>query len=47
MGAFNDLFLVQRQDNLNAILDEFMPFGLDAGICFITWAHPEERNDEG
>jgi len=36
MGAFHDLFLVQRQDNLNAILDEFMPFGLEAGIYFIT-----------
>jgi hypothetical protein len=36
MGAFHDLFLVQRQDNLKAILDEFMPFGLEAGIFFVT-----------
>ncbi len=36
MGAFHDLFQAQRQDNLNDIQDEFLPFGLSVGIIYVT-----------
>ena len=36
MGAFHDLFQAQRQDNLDGILDEYLPFGLSAGIIYVT-----------
>lgn len=36
MGVFNFLKQPQRQDNLLASLDEFLRFGLEAGIFFVT-----------
>ena len=36
MGAFHDLFQPQREANLRARLDEFLPAGMDAGIIFAT-----------
>jgi Putative Ig domain len=36
MGAFDFLKQPQRADNLRASLDEFLRFGLDAGIFFVT-----------
>lgn len=35
MGAFHDLFQPQREDNLRARLDEFLPAGMAAGIIFV------------
>jgi len=34
MGAFHDLFKPQRESNIRARLDEFLRFGLEAGILF-------------
>ncbi|MFD8495097.1 hypothetical protein [Amycolatopsis sp. NPDC059657] len=34
LGAFHDLFQPQREDNLLARLEEFLPAGLDAGIVY-------------
>jgi len=36
MGAFDFLKQPQRQDNLSAGLKEFLRFGLEAGIFFVT-----------
>lgn len=36
MGAFSALDLPLREANLRASLDEFLPFGLEAGIFFVT-----------
>ena len=36
MGAFHDLFQPQREANLRARLDEFVPAGMDAGIMFAS-----------
>ena len=36
MGAFCALDLPLREANLRASLDEFLPFGLEAGIFFVT-----------
>ncbi len=36
MGAFHDLFQAQRQDNLNDIQGEYLPFGLSTGIIYVT-----------
>jgi len=36
MGAFHDLFQPQREANLRARLDEFMPAGMEAGIIFAS-----------
>ena len=36
MGAFHDLFQAQRQDNLGRMLNEYVPFGLTAGILIVT-----------
>jgi hypothetical protein len=36
MGAFHDLFQPQRVANLRARLDEYLRFGLEAGIFFAT-----------
>jgi hypothetical protein len=36
MGAFDFLKQPQRADNLRASLDEFLRFGLEAGIFFVT-----------
>lgn len=36
MGAFNNLKQSQRQANLRASLDEYMRFGLEAGIFYVT-----------
>jgi len=36
MGAFDFLKQPQRVDNLRASLDEFLRFGMDAGIFFVT-----------
>jgi hypothetical protein len=36
LGAFHDLFQVQREDNLRLRLDEFTPAGCDAGLVFVT-----------
>lgn len=36
MGAFNSLRQPQRQDNISQMLDEYLPFGLDAGVFYVT-----------
>ena len=36
MGALNFLKQPQRVDNLRASLNEFLRFGLEAGIFFVT-----------
>jgi hypothetical protein len=36
MGAFHHLLQPQREANLIAILDEYLPLGLEAGIFYIT-----------
>lgn len=36
MGAFHDLFLPQRESHLRARLDEYLRFGLEAGIFYTT-----------
>jgi hypothetical protein len=36
MGVFHDLFQVQRETNLRARLEEYLRFGLEAGIFFVT-----------
>ena len=36
MGAFNSLRQAQRQDNISQMLDEYLPFGLDAGVFYMT-----------
>jgi len=34
MGVFHDLFQPQREANLRARLDEYMPSGMQAGVIF-------------
>jgi hypothetical protein len=36
MGAFNSLEQAQRQDNISQMLDEYLPFGLEAGVFYVT-----------
>ncbi|MCH7575323.1 MAG: hypothetical protein IIA59_09385 [Candidatus Marinimicrobia bacterium] len=36
MGAFNYLLITQRESNLRTSLDEYMRFGLEAGIQFVN-----------
>ncbi|MCP2259139.1 hypothetical protein LX15_002840 [Streptoalloteichus tenebrarius] len=36
LGAFHDLYQPQREDNLRARLDEFLPAGMDAGIVHVS-----------
>ena len=36
MGVFHDLFQPQREANLRARLDEYMPAGMEAGIIFAS-----------
>lgn len=36
MGAFHDLFQPQRETNLRTRLDEYLRFGLEAGVFFVT-----------
>ena len=36
MGVFHDLFQVQRETNLRARLQEYLRFGLEAGVLFVT-----------
>ena len=36
MGAFHDLFQPQRETNLRASLDEYLRFGLEAGIFYAS-----------
>jgi hypothetical protein len=36
MGVFNHLKQPQRAANLRAALDEYLPFGLEAGIIYVT-----------
>jgi hypothetical protein len=36
MGAFHDLFQPQREANLRARLDEYLRFGLEAGIFYAS-----------
>jgi hypothetical protein len=36
MGAFHDLFETQREGNLRSSLDEYLRFGLEAGILYAT-----------
>jgi hypothetical protein len=36
MGAFHDLFQPQREANLRAQLDEYLRFGLEAGVLYAT-----------
>jgi hypothetical protein len=36
MGVFHDLYQPQREANLRARLDEYLRFGLEAGIFFAS-----------
>jgi hypothetical protein len=36
MGAFHELFKPQRETNLRIRLDEYLRFGLEAGIFYVT-----------
>ena len=36
MGAFQQLRQPQREANLHAALEEYLPFGLQAGLFFVT-----------
>jgi hypothetical protein len=36
MGVFSHLQQPQRAANLRIRLDEYLPFGLDAGLIFVT-----------
>jgi hypothetical protein len=36
MGVFHDLYEPQREDHLRARLDEYLRFGLEAGLFFVT-----------
>ena len=36
MGAFNSLEQARRQDNISQMLGEYLPFGLDAGVFYVT-----------
>ena len=36
MGAFHDLYQPQREANVRTSLDEYLRFGLEAGIFFAT-----------
>jgi hypothetical protein len=36
MGAFHDLYQRQAEANMRAVLDEYLPLGLRAGIFFVT-----------
>lgn len=36
MGAFHDLFQPQRETNLRVRFDEYLRFGLEAGIIYVT-----------
>ncbi|MFP5261564.1 MAG: hypothetical protein ACLGJB_06620 [Blastocatellia bacterium] len=36
MGAFHDLYQPQREDNIRAGLDEYLRFGLEAGIFYAS-----------
>ena len=36
LGAFHDLFLPQREAHLRARLDEYLRFGLEAGVLHAT-----------
>ena len=36
MGAFHELFEPQRETNLRVRLDEYLRFGLEAGIFYVT-----------
>jgi len=36
MGAFHDLHQPQAEDNIQAVLDEYLPFGLQPGIFYVT-----------
>ncbi len=47
MGVFNALFQPQREANLHVRLDEYLRFGLEAGIFDISQRVHEEIFDEG
>ena len=36
MGAFHDLYQLQAEQNLSALLDEYLPLGLSAGVFYLT-----------
>ena len=36
MGAFHDLLQAQRETNLRVRLNEYLRFGLDAGIVYAS-----------
>ena len=36
MGAFNSLEQARRQDNILQMVDEYLPFGLEAGVFYVT-----------
>jgi hypothetical protein len=36
MGAFHDLYQPQRERNLRVRLDEYLRFGLEAGVFYET-----------
>lgn len=43
MGAFGFLEEPKREDNLRTVLDEYLRFGLDAGVFFVTTDPGRER----
>jgi hypothetical protein len=36
MGAYHNLFQLQREANLQAVIDEYLPYGLETGLFFIS-----------
>jgi hypothetical protein len=36
MGVFSDVKQSQRESNLRIRLEEYLPFGLDAGVIHVT-----------
>jgi len=36
MGAFHDLYQSQAEDNIQAALEEYLPFDLHAGVIYVT-----------
>ena len=53
MGVFHDVFAPQREDNLNIRLQEYLRFGLEAGISLFDvtpghgWKWPETNDLSG
>ena len=43
MGAFNFLRQVQREANIRIVLDEYLRFGMEAGLFFVGLPRRKER----